>query len=71
MTDWQGAETAPRDGSTIIYYDAIRDAISLCRWDEGEWRDNFSEWPILISYWLPWPGPQRMIKVTGEETRPQ
>ena len=40
---WQPMETAPKDGTILVFEDAYGDRMDVARWDRGEWTSVFGE----------------------------
>lgn len=64
MTDtWQPIETAPKDGSVVLVYDA--DLAKLYRVQTAFWNDHLSNWQVCDddsddvdpTHWMPLPKP--------------
>ena len=61
MSEWQPIETAPRDGTLILTFDAEQESQclvshwkdSLDYWEPGTWRDDGG----TPSHWMPLPEP--------------
>lgn len=60
---WQPIETAPKDGTAIIGFDAARESsqpalngVEFMRWVDGVWRDP-ETWTCHPTHWMPLPAP--------------
>lgn len=41
--EWHTIETAPKDGTILVFEDAHGEKIDVARWDRGEWTSVFGE----------------------------
>ena len=55
VEEWQPIDTAPKDGTKIIYLNG--DEVSCCRWaeDDAEWWNDYTDQYAHPIYWMPIP----------------
>jgi hypothetical protein len=49
---YQPIETAPKDDTPILTYDANNNAYAVCLWDEGVWREHWSGYIHTPTHWM-------------------
>lgn len=54
MSEWQPIETAPKDGTWFLAYEADV-PMYTAHWDEDGWYDL--EWKCRPTHWMPLPEP--------------
>jgi hypothetical protein len=61
MTGWRDIETAPKDGRTILAYNAVTGAYTTAfkddEWPLGFWGGQLGQWFPRPSHWMPLPAP--------------
>jgi hypothetical protein len=58
--EWQPIETAPKDGTTILYADGYW-GVNITSWQDwgesGEWYNGSNPTRLEFTYWMPLPEP--------------
>ena len=58
MSEWQPIETAPKEETEILTFDALDALIIICVWwDEMGWVDAQEFLPRQPTHWMPLPSP--------------
>lgn len=70
-TQWQPAETAPKDGSHFIAYDPGAGPLFTMHWNGNEFMPEYERWTGEFTHWMPIPDapPEEAIEQVREDRR--
>lgn len=69
MSEWKPIETAPKDGTETLGYDAAEQKIFVMHYSKCSWARDGDDYDLIVSptHWMPLPDPPREYQVMEVE----